>query len=157
MKLSKTFLVLVALALIASVGIVAAEDVTVGPYTFAVPDGYTIASSTDTVIAMQQDEYNAITFATEVSEDIETAKQGLIDKGYAFIDEEEMEYNGYNTTLQKFTYDADGTTLYSFNYIELIDSGNFVITLVTDDPDFDGDLNSGENPAASIFDTLVVN
>ena len=156
MKLSKAFLVLVTLALVASVGIVAAEDVTVGSYTFAVPDGYTIASNTDTVIAMQQDEYNAITFATEISDDIETAKQVLINKDYTFIDEEEMEYNGYNTTLQKFSYDSNGTTLYSFNYIELIDSGNFVITLITDNPDFDGDLNSGKNPVASIFDTLAV-
>lgn len=157
MKLSKTFLILITLAIIASVGIVAAEDATVGPYTFEVPDGYTIATATDTTLAMQQDEYNAISFATEVSDDIESAKQGLIAQGHTFVEETPMEYNGYNTTLQSFTIDKDGTTLYSYNYIELIDEGNFVVTLVTDDPNFDADLNSGENPAATIFDTLVVN
>lgn len=157
MRFTETFLVLMALALAACAGTVAAEEVSVGPYTFAVPDGYAVASDTDLVIAMKQDEYNSITFATEISDDIEASKQVLINKGYAFIDEEEMEYSGYNTTLQKFSYKADGTTLYSFNYIELIDSSNFVITLVTDNPDFDGDLNSGENPAAYIFDTLAVN
>ena len=67
MKISKTFLLFITVILVASVGIVVAEDATVEPYTFTIPDGYTIATSDDTTCAMQKDEYNAISFATGVS------------------------------------------------------------------------------------------
>ena len=56
MKLSKMFLLLVALVFVACVGIVVAEDATVSPYTFTVPDGYTIVTSDDTTCAMQKDD-----------------------------------------------------------------------------------------------------
>ena len=57
-------------------------------------------------------------------------------------------------TLQAFSTEADGTTLYVYNYIMLAEQGNFVVTVTTDDADFDSDLNSDDNPAKVIFDTI---
>ena len=153
-------LLLITLVFVASVGIVAAEDATVAPYTFTVPDGYTIATTTDTTCAMQQDDIHAISFATGVGEDLEAAKQNFIDQGQQLIDEKEMKYNDIDINLQAFSVDKDGTLLYSFNYIVLSDDGNFVVTVVTDDAEFNSDLNTAnaeDNPAVTIFDTLQVN
>ncbi|MDO5832924.1 hypothetical protein [Methanobrevibacter sp.] len=157
MVLNKKFLLLITVVFIASVGIVVAEDATVGPYTFTVPDGYTIATSDDTSCAMQLDEYKAISFATGVSDDLEAAKQNFIDQGQTLIDEKEMEYNGLPITLQAFSIEKDGTTFYVYNYVCLNEDGNFVVTATTNDADFDSDLNSDSNPAKIIFDTLQVN
>lgn len=156
MKL-KTILVLMALVLVAGVGIVAAEEATVEPYTFTIPDDYTVATSDDTTLAMQKDEYNAISFATGVSDDLEAAKQSFIDQGKNFIEEDNLEYEGMDIVLQAFSTDVGGTTLYVYNYVMLSADGNFVVTVTTDDADFDSDLNSDDNPAKVIFDTITVN
>ena len=154
--MDKKFLFLITLVFIASVGIVSAEDATVEPYTFTVPDGYTIATSDDTTCAMQKDEYNAISFATGVSDDLESAKQNFISQGKNFIKEETQNYNDMDITLQAFSTEAGGTTLYVYNYVMLSEDGNFVVTVTTDDADFDSDLNSEDNPAKEIFDTVQV-
>jgi hypothetical protein len=156
MKLSKTFLLLIALVFVAGVGIAVAEDATVEPYTFTIPDDYTIATFDDTTCAMQKDEYNAISFATGVSEDLEAAKQTFIDQGKTFIEEKDLTYNDMDITLQAFSTEAGGTTLYVYNYVMLTEDGNFVVTVTTDDADFDSDLESDDNPAKVIFDTIQV-
>jgi hypothetical protein len=56
-----------------------------------------------------------------------------------------------------FSTEAGGTTLYVYNYVMLADQGNFVVTVTTADADFDSDLNSDDNPAKVIFDTIVAN
>jgi hypothetical protein len=157
MKFSKTFLLLITLVFVASVGMAVAEDTTVTPYTFTIPDDYTIATADDTSCAMQKDEFNAISFATGVGDDLEAAKQAFIDQGKTFISEESMQYNGLDITLQAFSVDVNGNTLYCYNYVALTESGNFVVTVTTDDANFDTDLNSDSNPAKVIFDSLQVN
>ena len=157
MNFNKKILLLITIIFIASVGIVVAEDATVEPYTFTIPDGYTIATSDDTTCAMQKDEYNAISFATGVGEDLEAAKQTFIDQGKTLIKEENINYNDMDITLQAFSTDADGTTLYVYNYVMLSEDGNFVVTVTTDDADFNSDLDSDDNPAKIIFDSIVVN
>lgn len=154
MKLSKKFLLLITLVFVASVGIAVAEDATVAPYTFTVPDGYTIATADDTTCAMQKDEFNAVSFATGVDDDLEATKQTFIDQGKTLIQEDSMEYNGMNITLQAFSTEVNGNTLYAYNYVVLAEQGNFVVTVATDDADFDSDLNSDSNPAKVIFDTI---
>ena len=52
--------------------------------------------------------------------------------------------------------DNGGTRLYVYNYIMLSADGNFVVTLTTDNADFDSDLNSEDNPVKTIFDTVQV-
>ena len=160
MKFNTKILLLITLVFVASVGVAVAEDATVSPYTFTIPDGYTVATATDTTCAMQKDATNAVSFATEVSDDIESAKQTFIDQGQTLIDEQEITYNDMSITLQAFSADKDGTTLYSYNYIMLSESGNFVVTVVTDNADFNSDLNTAtgeDNPAVTIFDTIQVN
>ncbi len=142
---------------VASVAMVAAEDATVNPYTFTIPDGYTIATSDDTTCAMQKDNFNAISFATGVGEDLEAAKQTFISQGKTLIDEKNMTYEDMDITLQAFSAEADGTTLYVYNYIMFADQGNFVVTVTTDNADFDSDLNSADNPAKVIFDSVQAN
>lgn len=156
MRLSKTLLLLIALVFVAGVGIVAAEDATVAPYTFTVPDGYTIATSDATTCAMQKDANNAISFATGVSDDLEGAKQNLISQGKTFLEEKNVKFGDLDTTLQAFSADIGGTTLYVYNYVVLTEEGNFVVTVTTDDANFNTDLNSDTNPAKGIFDTLQV-
>ena len=160
MKFNTKILLLITLVFVASVGVAVAEDATVSPYTFTIPDGYTVATATDTTCAMQKDATNAVSFATEVSDDIESAKQTFIDQGQTLIDEQEITYNDMSITLQAFSADKDGTTLYSYNYIMLSESGNFVVTVVTDNAEFNSDLNTAtgeDNPAVTIFDTIQVN
>ena len=160
MKFNGKILLLITLVFIASVGVAVAEDATVAPYTFTVPDGYTVATTTDTTCAMQKDNFNAVSFATEVGDDLEAAKQTFIDQGQTLIDEQEINYNDMDITLQAFSVDKDGTTLYSYNYVMLSQDGNFVVTVVTDDADFNSDLNTvnaEDNPAVTIFDTIQVN
>lgn len=154
MRISKSFLLIIALVFVASVGIAVAEDATVEPYTFTIPDGYTIATSDDTTCAMQKDANNAISFATGVSDDLESAKQTFISQGKTLIDEKNMTYEDMDITLQAFSTDVGGTTLYVYNYVMLADQGNFVVTVTTDDADFNSDLNSADNPAKVIFDTI---
>jgi hypothetical protein len=157
--MNKKFLLLISLVFIATVGIVVAEDATVEPYTFTVPDGYTIATSDDTTCAMQKDNIHAVSFATGVGEDLEAAKQTFISQGKDFIEEKDLQYNDMDITLQEFSTDAAGTTLYTYNYIMLSEDGNFVVTVVTDDANLDSDLNTAnadDNPAVTIFDTIQV-
>ena len=160
MKFNAKILLLITLVFVASVGVAVAEDATVAPYTFTIPDGYTVATSTDTTCAMQKDNIHAVSFATEVGDDLEAAKQTFIAQGQTLVDEKEITYNDMTINLQAFSVDKDGTTLYSYNYVMLSEDGNFVVTVVTDDGELDTDLNTAnaeDNPAVTIFDTIQVN
>ena len=100
MKFNKIFFVLLALVLVSSIGIAVAEDASVGPYSFTVPDGYTIANSADDSVSMQLDDNNAITFATGVSDDIDAAKENFLSQGKELIEEDTLDYDG-NEVLEK--------------------------------------------------------
>ena len=158
--MNKKFLLLVSLVFLASIGIVMAEDATVDPYTFTVPDGYTIATSDATTCAMQKDNIHAVSFATGVGDDLEAAKQTFISQGKTFVEEKELKYNDMDITLQVFSTEEGGTTMYTYNYVMLSQDGNFVVTVATDDAELDSDLNTAnaeDNPAVIIFDTVQVN
>lgn len=154
MDFKKIFLALLVLVMVSSMGMAFAEDVSVGGYTFTVPDGYTIANSTDDLVAMQLDENNAISFATGVSDDIESAKENFLSQGKELIEEDTLDYNDMEINLQAFS--TPGSEINSYNYIVLSEDGNFVITVATDNQDFDSSLESEDNPAKAIFDTLNV-
>ena len=153
MKLNKVFIVLLALVLVSSIGMAVAEDASVGPYTFTVPEGYTIATSTDNTVAMQLDENNAVSIATDVSDDLDAAKENFISQGKELLAEDTIEYNGMEINLQAFS--TPGTEINAYNYIVLSEDGNFVVTVATDNQDFDSSLESEDNPAKTIFDTIT--
>lgn len=140
--------------LISAVGVAVAEDATVGAYTFTVPDGYSIIQSEDNLVVMQMDEKNVVNFATEVGDDINAAKENLISQGNELTGEDTLNYNDMEINLQSFKTSAG---LYSHNYIFLGDNGNFAVTVVTDNADFDTDLAAEGNPATTIFDSVVEN
>ena len=152
MDFKKIFLALLVLVMVSSMGMAFAEDVSVGGYTFTVPDGYTIANSTDDLVAMQLDENNAISFATGVSDDIEAAKQNFLSQGKELIEEETLDFDGTEVNLQAFS--TPGTDIKAYNYIVISDNGNFVITVATDNQDFDSSLESDDNPAKAILESL---
>ena len=154
MKFNKIFFVLLALVLVSSIGIAVAEDASVGPYSFTVPDGYTIANSADDSVSMQLDDNNAITFATGVSDDIDAAKENFLSQGKELIEEDTLDYDGNEVNLQAFS--TPGTDINAYNYIVISEDGNFVITVATDNQDFDSSLESEDNPAKAIFDSLEV-
>ncbi len=132
-----------------SVSAVAAEQGSIGENTFDVPDGYTVAKSEDNMILMQKDANNAVTVTIDIPDDIDASKQTILDQGYELIDESTVQYADKDINVQGFT--KDGIT--SYNYIVISDDGNYVVGVVSNDPDFNGDLESGDNPAATIFDT----
>lgn len=150
------FLLFILLIVIVSLGVVYATDVTVGNYTFTAPDGYTIVKSDDTCIEMRNNTKNALSFTTGIDGDIESSKQGFIKRGYTIINEKSFEYNGHNGDLIVFSIKDNETTSFSYKYIVLSNDGNFVITVITDNSNFNGDLNSNDNPVTEIFDTLQV-
>ena len=152
MKLNKIFLVMLALILVSSIGIAVAEDVSVGGYTFTVPDGYNLVNTTDDLASMQLDEKNAISFATGVSDDIDAAKQNFLSQGKELIEEETLDFDGTEVNLQAFS--TPGTDIKAYNYIVISDNGNFVITVATDNQDFDSSLESDDNPAKAILESL---
>ena len=123
MKLNKIFLVMLALILVSSIGIAVAEDVSVGGYTFTVPDGYNLVNTTDDLASMQLDEKNAISFATGVSDDIEAAKQNFLSQGKELIEEETLDFDGTEVNLQAFS--TPGTDIKAYNYIVISDNGKF--------------------------------
>jgi hypothetical protein len=47
-----------------------------------------------------------------------------------------------------------GTNISSYNYVVLSDEGNFLVTVSSDDPNFDTDLKAEGNVAGEIFTTL---
>jgi hypothetical protein len=154
MKFSKILLIMAIITLIASVSFVAAEEATVGPYSFTVPDNYTIAEQKDNFISMKIDENNALSFSTDVDDDIEKSKQAFIDQGQKLITEAEMDYDDLHIYLQAFEIEKDGQTLYTYNFIYLSKDGNFVVTYVTNDTDFDYDLESEDNPVGNFLSSL---
>ena len=155
MNFNKIVILLITLAFVASVGVVAAENASVGPFTFTVPDGYTVVNTTDNLVVMQKDANNVVNFATGVGDDIESSKQSLIAEGNELIEESTLNYQNMEINLQAFKFN-NGQML-SYNYILLSDDGNFAVTVVTDDTNFDGDLEAEGNPASIIFDSVVVN
>lgn len=142
------------MVLVSTVGVAVAEDASVGIYTFTVPDGYSVIQSEDNLVVMQQDEKNVVNFATEVGDDIDAAKENLISQGNELIGEDTLDYNDMEINLQSF---KTSTGLFSYNYIFLGDNGNFAVTVVTDNSDFDADLKAEGNPATTIFDSVVEN
>ena len=150
MKFNKVFLALIILIFVSSIGMAVAEDASIAGYSFTVPEYYTILNATDDLIVMQMDDYNVINFATGVQDDIEISKQTNIDNGWELINEDTIDYNDISINLQSFVKDG----LYSYNYIVLSEQGNFVVTVVTNNADFDADLESEDNPAKIIFDSL---
>lgn len=154
MKFSKIFLIMAIITLIASVSFVAATEATVGPYSFTVPDEYAIAEQKDNFISMKVDENNALSFSTDVDDDIEKSKQAFIKQGQELITEAEMDYDNLHIYLQAFQIDKDGQTFYTYNFIYLSEDGNFVVTYVTNDTDFDYDLESENNPVGNLLSSL---
>lgn len=153
MKLNKILIALIILAIIGSVSVAVAEDASVGGYTFTVPEGYTIINQTDNLVIMQADENNVVNFATEVSDDIETAKESQVANGNELISEDTITYNDIEINVQAFS--IANSNLVSYNYIVLSEDGNYAVTVVTDNTDFDGSLETEGNPATTIFDSIA--
>lgn len=152
MKLNKLFVALIILIFISGIGMAAAEDASVAGYTFTVPEGYSVLNTTDDSVVMQMDDNNAIVFSTNVGDDIDAAKETFISQGKELIEENVQDLDGLEVNLQAFS--VPGTDINSYNYIVLSDDGNILVTVSSDDPNFDTDLNSEGNPAAEIFNSL---
>jgi hypothetical protein len=103
---------------------------------------------------MKIDENNALSFSTDVDDDIEKSKQAFIDQGQKLVTEAEMDYDDLHIYLQAFEIEKDGQTLYTYNFIYLSKDGNFVVTYVTNDTDFDYDLESEDNPVGNFLSSL---
>ena len=88
----------------------------------------------------------------QLSDDIEAAKQNFLSQGKELIEEETLDFDGTEVNLQAFS--TPGTDIKAYNYIVISDNGNFVITVATDNQDFDSSLESDDNPAKAILESL---
>lgn len=152
MKLNKIFVAIIVLIFVSSIGMAVAEDASVGGYTFTVPEGYKVLNTTEDSVVMQMDDNNAIVFSTTVGDDLEAAKENFISQGKELLEENVQDFDGLEVNLQAFS--VPGTDINSYNYVVLSEDGNFLVTVSSDDPNFDTDLKAEGNPAGEIFNTL---
>jgi hypothetical protein len=119
MDFSKKFLLLIALVFIASVGMVAAEDVSLGGHTFTVPEGFEIVDNDGEVISMMnmtmlnetEDIDHIQLIDVMFTKDVKNSKEARSyyeHQGLKFIGEKKYALNGKDVLKQ--TYEMSGFT-----------------------------------------------
>ena len=106
MKYKYLFLSFMLLILVGSITAIAANEASIGDYTFTLPDGYTIANQTEDLISMTQDDDHAIVISDpEVVKSSEEFKADLEADGYEFGDE--ANYTSGNFDIEQYNYNQD--------------------------------------------------
>ena len=89
MKFNKIFLAVAIVLVVLGMGIVVAEDISVGDHEFTIPDGFQEVQSTDEMVLLSQDDDHAIAvMIPEAVKNSDDAITYLEDQGYSFIGEE---------------------------------------------------------------------
>lgn len=149
MKLSKKFLILIAVVFIASVGIAVAEDATIGGHSFTVPDGFKVLNTTDEMVVLSSDNNHAISVIVQDSvKNTDDAKTYLEGQGYKFIGEDT--YNADGKDVQQQNYEKDGFTVLS--YIFPADDDYCIVAYTV--PDGDTIPEGADNPVTTILNSI---
>ena len=153
MKYKYLFLSFMLLILVGSITAIAANEASIGDYTFTLPDGYTIANQTEDLISMTQDDDHAIVISDpEVVKSSEQFKADLEAEGYEFGDE--ANYTSGNFDIEQYNYDYDAYK--GFLYIchdNTDDNEVFLITLVM--PGDEDTPSEDDNPVSTIISSFT--
>ena len=141
------------LILVGSITAIAANEASIGDYTFTLPDGYTIANQTEDLISMTQDDDHAIVISDpEVVKSSEEFKADLEADGYEFGDE--ANYTSGNFDIEQYNYNQDSYK--GFLYIchdNTDDDEVFLITLVM--PEDEDTPSEDDNPVSTILSSFT--
>ena len=134
MKYKYLFLSFMLLILVGSITAIAANEASIGDYTFTLPDGYTIANQTEDLISMTQDDDHAIVISDpEVVKSSEEFKADL-----------EAQYNYNQDSYKGFLYICHDNT---------DDDEVFLITLVM--PEDEDTPSEDDNPVSTILSSFT--
>ena len=153
MKFKYLFLSFLVLILAGSIAAIAANEASIGDYTFTLPDGYTIANQTEDLISMTQDDDHSIVISDpEVVKSSEEFKADLEADGYEFGDE--ANYTSGNFDIEQYNYNQDSYK--GFLYIchdNTDDDEVFLITLVM--PEDEDTPSEDDNPVSTILSSFT--
>ena len=153
MKYKYLFLSFMLLILVGSITAIAANEASIGDYTFTLPDGYTIANQTEDLISMTQDDDHSIVISDpEVVKSSEEFKADLEADGYEFGDE--ANYTSGNFDIEQYNYNQDSYK--GFLYIchdNTDDDEVFLITLVM--PEDEDTPSEDDNPVSTILSSFT--
>ena len=149
MKFKYLFLSLMILILASSIALVAAEEASLGDYSFNVPDGYEIVNQTDNLVSMQSDPDHAIVMS--LPDEVKSAadfKKSLEAEGYKFGDEDTYKAGDFDVSQYNYEYqDYQG-----FLYICEGEDNPILITLVM--PADEDAPSPDDNPVTEIINSL---
>lgn len=153
MKYKYLFLSFMLLILVGSITAIAADEASIGGYTFTLPDGYTITNQTEDLISLSQDDDHAIIISDpDVVKSSEEFKADLEAQGYEFGDE--ANYTSGNFDIEQYNYKSDPYK--GFLYIchdNTDDNEVFLITLVI--PGDEDAPSEDDNPVSTILSSFT--
>lgn len=149
MKFNKIILVAAIVLVVLGMGIVVAEDISVGDHEFTIPDGFEVVNSTDEMVLLSQDDDHAIAvmIPEEVS-DSEDSKEYLENQGYTFIGEETYMADGKEVEQQN--YESDGYTIMAYVIPAGADQCIVTYTISSDETAPEG----ADNPVTTILNSI---
>ncbi len=149
MKFNKIFLAAAIVLVVLGMGIVVAEDISVGDHEFTIPDGFEEVQSTDEMVLLSQDDDHAISvMVPEAVQSSEDAKTYLEDQGYSFIGEETYDADG--KIVQQQNYEKDGFTVMAYVLPAGADQCIVVYTIPSDETAPEG----ADNPVTTILNSI---
>ena len=152
MKYKYLFLSFMLLILVGSITAIAANEASIGDYTFTLPDGYTIANQTEDLISMTQDDDHAIVISDpEVVKSSEEFKADLEADGYEFGDE--ANYTSGNFDIEQYNYNYDSYKGFLYICHDNTDDEVFLITLVM--PEDEDTPSEDDNPVSTILSSFT--
>lgn len=149
MKFNKIFLVAMAIFVVLAMGIVVAENVSIGDHDFTIPDGFTVLNSTDEMVLLTKDNDHVIgVIIPEAVKNSEDAKAYLEAQGYKFLAEEKYTADGKEVQQQNF--EKDGFTVMA--YVIPAGSDQCIVTYTI--PSTETPPEGADNPVTTILNSI---
>lgn len=149
MKFNKIFLAAAIMLVVLGMGIVVAEDVSIGDHGFTVPDGFKVLNSTDNMVVVTQDDQHAIAVMfPDTVKNTDDAKHFLELQGYKFIGEENYTADGKEVLQQN--YESNGYNVLAYIIPAGDDQCVVTYTLPSDETAPEG----ADNPVTTILDSI---
>lgn len=149
MKFNKIFLAAAIMLVVLGMGIVVAEDISLGDHEFTIPDGFQEVQSTDEMVMLSQDDDHAI--AVMIPKEVKNsddAKTYLENQGYSFIAEETYDADG--KIVQQQNYEKDGYTVMAYVLPAGADQAIVVYTI----PSTETAPEGADNPVTTILNSI---
>lgn len=149
MKVNKIFLATALMLALLAMGIVVAEEVSLGDHSFEIPKGFEVLNSTDEMIVLTQDDDHVIVvMIPDAVKNSDDAKTYLEKQGYKFIAEETYTADGKEVAQQN--YEKDGYKVMSYILPAGSDQCVVTYTIPTDEEPPEG----ADNPVTTILNSI---